>query len=329
MSRLPAILVLSLLAVFTTQCGPLPDTVTINIVEPTQPDLNQAVQSTFAALTSQAPRKAPATPSPGSSPTAAVTTGGIAGQLRYPADNLPAMYVTAYQVGSQKYQFVITNPGQGSYEIDGLAPGTYHVIAYTVGGGGFPVGLAGGYTQAVPCGLGMNCTDHSLIDVQVEAGQTAVGVVPDDWYAPQGTFQPFPQMPTPTGAATAPAVAADGGISGSLMYPASGIPALRIVAFQVGGSAYYSVTTNLGQSIYELDHLPPGTYHVVGYPLPGGGFMGGPPGGYSQMVPCGLQAGCADHTLIDVVVTPGNVTTGVNPNDYYANPGTFPPNPAP
>jgi len=329
MSKLRALVVLSLLAVFTTQCGPLPDTVTINIVEPTQPDLNQAVQSTFAALTSQAPRKPSATPSPASSPIAAVTTGAISGQLRYPADSLPAMYVTAYQVGSQKYQFVITTPGQGLYEIDGLTPGTYHVIAYTVGGGGFPIGLAGGYTQAVPCGLGVNCTDHSLIDVQVEAGQTAAGVVPDDWYAPQGTFQPFPQMPTPATTATVPAAAAEGGISGTLMYPASAIPALRIVAFQVGGSAYYYVATKLGATTYELDHLPPGTYHVVAYPLPGGGFTGGPPGGYSQMVPCGLQAGCADHTLIDVVVTPGNVTTGVNPNDYYANPGTFPPNPTP
>lgn len=329
MSKLRALLVLSFLAVFTTQCGPLPDTVTINIVEPTQPDLGQAVQSTFKALTSQAPRKASVTPSPASMPTSAATTGGIAGQLRYPADSLPAMYVTAYQVGSQTYQFVITNPGQGSYEIDGLAPGTYHVIAYTIGGGGFPIGLAGGYTQAVPCGLGVNCTDHLLIGVQVEAGQTASGVVPDDWYAPQGTFQPFPQVPTPSGTATVPAAAADGGISGALMYPASAIPSLRIVAFQVGGSAYYHVATNLGQSTYELDHLPPGTYHVVAYPLPGGGFTGGPPGGYSQMVACGLQAGCADHTLIDVVVTSGNVTTGVNPNDYYANPGTFPPNPIP
>jgi hypothetical protein len=331
MSKLRALLVLSLLALFTTQCGPLPDTVTINIVAPTQVDLNQAVQSTFQALTAQAPKKPSATPSPAAAATATATatTGSIAGQLRYPADSLPAMYVTAYQAGSQKYQYVITSPGQNTYEIDGLEPGTYHVIAYTIGGGGFPVGLAGGYTQAVPCGLGANCTDHSLLDVQVEAGQVASGIVPDDWYAAQGTFQPFPQMQAASATATLPAAAADGGISGTLMYPASGIPALRIVAFQVGGSAYYHVDTNLGQSNYELDHLPPGTYHVVAYPLPGGGFTGGPPGGYSQMVPCGLQAGCTDHTLIDVVVTSGNVTAGVNPNDYYANPGSFPPNPVP
>jgi hypothetical protein len=125
-----------------------------------------------------------------------------------------------------------------------------------------------------------------------------------------------------------PAVAV-GGISGHLMYPASGIPALRIVAFRVGTSNYYYVDTALGQSSYELDNLPPATYHVVAYVRPGGGFTGGLPGGYSQMVPCGLQYGCNDHTLIDVVVTSGNITTGIDPNDYYADPGAFPPNPAP
>ncbi len=238
------------------------------------------------------------------------------------------MYVTAFLVGSQKYSYVITNPGQPTYAIDGLAPGTYHVIAYTVGGGGFPAGLAGGYTQAVPCGLGTNCTDHSLIDVQVEAGQTQSAIVPDDWYAPNGTFQPFPLQVGSSGTPT-PSPGSEGAISGQLMYPASGIPSLRIVAFRVDGTAFYYVNTSLGQSTYQLGNLPVGTYHVVAYPLPGGGFSGGAPGGYSEMVPCGLQAGCTDHTLLNVVVTAGHVTTGVDPNDYYANPGSFPPDPVP
>jgi hypothetical protein len=116
----------------------------------------------------------------------------------------------------------------------------------------------------------------------------------------------------------------EGGISGNLMYPASGMPSLRIVAIRVGGSDYYYVDTALGQSSYELDHVPPGVYHVVAYVLPGG-----LPGGYSKMVPCGLAYGCNDHSLIDVVVTAGNVTTGVDPNDYYADADTFPPNPVP
>lgn len=137
------------------------------------------------------------------------------------------------------------------------------------------------------------------------------------------------QAVVPTLAPTLPPVVTTGSISGTLMYPASGIPSLRIVAFQVGAPNYFHVDTAFGQNSYQLDNLPPGTYRVIAYTLPGGGFNSGPIGGYSQMVPCGLQYSCNDHTLIDVVVTAGHVTTGVNPNDYYAPEGTFPPNPLP
>jgi hypothetical protein len=323
-----ALLVISLLSVFATRCGPLPATVTLNLADATQPDMNQIVQSTFRALTAQAAVEPSRTPPPSPS-TPAAATGSISGQLNYPADSMPALYVTAFRSGSQYYQYVITQPGQSTYEIDGLAAGEYQVIAYTVGGGGFPSDLPGGFTLAVKCGLTSSCTDHSLINVPVQAGQTTAGIDPDDWYAPQGAFPSFPQQGAAARIATLPPAVADGSISGSLMYPASGIPALRIVAFQVGGSAYYFLNTGLGQTSYQLDHVPPGTYHVVAYPLPGAGFTGGPSGGYSQMVPCGLQNGCTDHTLIDVIVTAGRVTTGANPNDYYASPGTFPPDPVP
>ncbi len=137
------------------------------------------------------------------------------------------------------------------------------------------------------------------------------------------------QAVVPTFAPTLAPVAVTGSISGTLMYPASGIPSLRIVAFQVGVPNYFHVDTAFGQNSYQLDNLPPGTYRVLAYTIPGGGFNSGPIGAYSQMVPCGLQYGCNDHTLIDVVVTAGHVTTGVDPNDYYAPEGTFPPNPVP
>jgi hypothetical protein len=61
-----------------------------------------------------------------------------------------------------------------------------------MGGGGFPAGLAGGYTQAVPCGLSVNCTDHSLIPVQVNNGVVTQNINPGDWYAPEGSFPSYP-----------------------------------------------------------------------------------------------------------------------------------------
>jgi hypothetical protein len=331
MRTLQVTLVLPLLLLLAAGCGTIPDNITINVVAPTE-DVGKIVQATFQAMTAQAGGQPAATQPPSASPSAG--TGTISGTLNYPADSLPAMYVTAFQVGTQNYQYVITKPGQGTYQIGDLQPGMYHVIAYTVGGGSFPASLAGGYTQVVPCGFAASCTDHTLIDVAVAAGQTTSGILPGDWYAPQGTFPAFPQLaalatPAPTGAAILPPAIADGSIAGNLMFPASGIPALRIVAFRVDSSGYYYTDTALGESSYRMDHVPPGTYHVVAYSLAGGGFNAGTAGGYSQTVPCGLKYGCNDHTLIDVTVTAAHVTTDVDPNDYYADPGTFPANPAP
>jgi hypothetical protein len=66
-------------------------------------------------------------------------------------------------------------------------------------------------------------------------------------------------------------------------------------------------------------------YHVVSYKI-------GPDtlaGGYTQMVPCGLAYGCNDHSFIDVIVTAGQTTADINPGDWYADAGTFPPIPNP
>jgi hypothetical protein len=337
MRALKLIRILIFIMVIMSSCGPLPENITINIGEPTQ-DVNQIVQATFQAMTAEAVRLPTSTSMPGKalpiatkvSPPPTSSMGSLSGSLNYPADTLPAMNVVAFLTGSQTYQFITSQPGQGTFQIDNLQPGVYHVVAYTVGGGGFPVGLPGGYTKAVLCGLGSKCTDHSLIDVVVNPGQTTTGINPYDWYAPQGTFVPFPQQTVvATNIPTLPPSITDGSISGKLMYPSSGIPALRIVATEVGTSNYYHVDTGLGQTSYQIDHVPPGTYHVVAYVIPGGGFTAGLPGGYSKMVPCGLAYGCNDHTLIDVVVTAGNVTTDVDPNDYYADADTFPTNPIP
>lgn len=332
MRTLPVVILCVGLCSILAACSTPPKTENTPIAQGTQPEVGKIVQSTLQAMTAQASPSAPtSSPSP---TTTSEGTGSISGSLSYPADNLPSLYVTAYEVGTSNYRYVITSAGQSTFQIDNLQPGTYHVIAYTVGGSGFPAGLAGGYTKAVPCGLATECADHSLIDVTVTAGSTTTGVKPADWFAPSGTFQPFPQMsavptnPGTEGTMASPS-ATNGGIAGNLMYPASGLPALRIVAFQVGSGRYYYTETSEGQSSYEMDNIPAGTYHVVAYVIPGASFSAGLPGGYTKAVLCGLQAACSDHTLIDVVVAAGGVTSGVNPNDYYAPPGTFPASPVP
>jgi hypothetical protein len=52
-------------------------------------------------------------------------------------------------------------------------------------------------------------------------------------------------------------------------------------------------------------------------------------GGYTAAVLCGLSVDCTDHGLLPVTVIAGQVTSGIDPTDWYAEPGAFPPNPVP
>jgi hypothetical protein len=70
-------------------------------------------------------------------------------------------------------------PDETSYRLDGVTPGTYVVYAW------LSDGTAGGsYSEAVPCGLNADCTDHSLIPVTVELGQEVTDIDVCDWYGP-------------------------------------------------------------------------------------------------------------------------------------------------
>ncbi len=205
--RILRLILVSLIGLLlSTGCAPAP-TSAPNPGSPTI-DLAQIVQATLAAMTAHAPAQPSAAPST-PTPTLSSVPGSISGSLTYPADALPPLFVVAYQVDGPHHFYVTTHLGQNTYKIGNLPPGTYHVIVYTVGGGGFPFGLAGGYTKAVPCGLATECADHALIDVPVTAGQDVTNIHPGEWYAPAGTYPPFPEAAALStaiaGSATAPA----------------------------------------------------------------------------------------------------------------------------
>jgi hypothetical protein len=182
----------------------------VTVVIPTG-NVDQIVQATLQALTAEAltqtplgltntPTPLPVTPTQGATENIPTNTpqeiqfGSLAGTLSYPAEGIPSMAVVAYSVGggTNNYYYVLTLQGQSSFQIDNLPVGGYHVVAYTMGGGGFPSGLPGGYTQYVACGMQPACVDHGLIDVHVNAGQVTGNVDPQDWYAPDGTFPVYP-----------------------------------------------------------------------------------------------------------------------------------------
>jgi hypothetical protein len=110
-----------------------------------------------------------------------------------------------------------------------------------------------------------------------------------------------------------------GTLSGSLSYPAEGIPALKVVAFDaISGDPAASIDTAAGQSSYSLP-LPPGVYNIVAYTLDGNLA-----GGYTIAVLCGLSADCTDHSLVPIPVAGGLEVSDIDPADWYAPEGTFP-----
>lgn len=115
-----------------------------------------------------------------------------------------------------------------------------------------------------------------------------------------------------------PAAEQTGTIRGSLGYPSSFIPPLRVVAFNLDSGAYFDVDTELNQTEYEITGLPPGRYHVLAYVQEMGADIAG---GYSEFVLCGLHVDCTDHTLVEVVVGAGQVVDEVDPVDFYMEPG--------
>jgi len=295
------------------------------------PDVNTIVAQTFAAMTAQAGGGSPSTTEPGAPtpiPPTVESPGSISGHLSYPSEFIPPLRVVAFNIFDNTFQWVDTAQNQGAYQIVGLKPGKYHVVAYVKDGG-----LSGGFTQMVPCGLSVNCTDHTLIDVVVLAGADTPNIDPFDWYADASAFPSMPGLPAPLASATSdgpPGLTGNGGLAGKIQYPASGIPAMRIVAFRVGNlSEYYSIITQPGQSYYEMS-LPPGQYYIVGYTIAGNGFPGGLAGGYTQAVVCGMTVNCTNHSLVPVQVSSLVVLIAdANIYDWYAPDGTFPPNPFP
>ncbi|NWF64655.1 MAG: hypothetical protein HXY38_10150 [Chloroflexi bacterium] len=307
---------LLILLVFTFACVP-------ELAAPTQ-DVELIVQPTLQALTLQALEGTPAAQTTPTLESLTSQTGSISGRLSYPSSGIPPLLVVAFNVNTSDYYWIQTAQDQPTYQMNGLPPGAYHVVAYALPDGK----LAGRYDQFYVCGLAQGCNDDNWVDVQVQAGVVTPNVDPGNWYGGAALYPPMPSyeagQPSGSGIYSAP-MPAFGSISGELSYPSNFIPSMTVVAFDAMSFNYFYVVTNENSSIYQIDNLPPGSYFVVAYP----GNDSSYPGGYSFAVPCGLQASCADHSLIAVEVKSGEVTQGINPGDFYAPPGTFPHSPVP
>ena len=235
------------------------------------------------------------------------STGTVEGAICFPSEGIPPMNVYLQEQAAQEPAIVPIAQNQSSYSQE-VPAGTYTAFAWMP-----DFSLGGSYSQAVACGLSADCSDHSLLQFQVSAGQTTTDIDVCDWYGEPD------DVPLPPGVD-----AQFGSIGGKLSYPSSFIPPLTIVAFNTNSSSWQMIQTQQNQGTYQFDGLSVGTYYVVAY-VTGDNFGGG----YTAAVPCGLSVDCTDHSLLPVTVIANQVTSGIDPQDWYAPPDAFPANPVP
>ncbi|MFH2040803.1 MAG: NBR1-Ig-like domain-containing protein [Chloroflexota bacterium] len=216
----------------------------------------------------------------------------VAGKICFPGSHIPPMNLYLQNMDNNKLTRISILENQLSYHVQ-VEPGNYLAYAWTLN-----FEIAGGYTLP----------DHRLDAFRTYAGKTTGGIDICDWYVEPGTIP----LPSPENYGT---------ISGKLSFPSEQIPPLRIVAFDIYSNAYYSVDTTTNQQTYAISNLPPGYYKVVAF-VKDGELAGG----YSEYVKCGFNNECP-HDLVVVYITPGQTVSNIDPGDWYAPEGSFPPDP--
>jgi hypothetical protein len=109
-----------------------------------------------------------------------------------------------------------------------------------------------------------------------------------------------------------------GTIEGSLSYPSEGIPQNMIVCAEnesLKDPICTSQKINDSKYTYGTGYklqVPEGKYFVYAK-LPENDYSAY----YSNFVTCGLSVNCTDHTPIEVTVRGNQVTTNVDPGDWY------------
>lgn len=115
------------------------------------------------------------------------TTGAVKGTVCYPSDYIPAMNVYLKNKETSKTYSLLIKENQQSFKFKKIQEGNYIAFAYTTteimtNFNNKSSKASGGYTHAVPCGLTVNCNNHSLINFKVYNGKTTKAIQICDWY---------------------------------------------------------------------------------------------------------------------------------------------------
>jgi hypothetical protein len=288
--------------------GPPPATPTEQQEDPeetpvTAPPTTQAAESLpteiptdVIVIESTATPTEPPLPTDTPAPSPTLLAVNVTGEVCFPDGEIPSMTAYFEATDSESLVELPIAAGQSSYSVK-LSEGIYIAYAW------LPDFSRGGlYSRAVPCGLNVECEDHTVLAFSVSEEALVSGIDICDWYA--GPFNvPYPPGKEPE--------QLTGDISGSLTYIQEEVPGLRVVAFNLSTNYFYWSSTMEGQTFYTIADLPPGDYNVVAYDEEGraGGHANG------------------SHELVSVAVRPGETTSGVDVTDWNAPEGTFPPDP--
>ena len=156
--------------------------------------------------------------------------GVLRGAVCYPSEGIPAMTAFFREVNTQALVTLEIAENQPSYEVS-LPVGQYIAFAYRDAAENR---LGGAYTQAVLCGLSIDCSDHSLIEVDIQPGQAYEGADLCDWYA-QDMLPVKPNVSEP----------ADASVPGLVLYD----PGAGLWQVQADGSASWIYAQTGAKSI--------------------------------------------------------------------------------
>ena len=117
----------------------------------------------------------------------ASTTGIVQGKLCFPSEYIPAMNVYLKASNSKAIYKLVSKENEQAFTFKKIPEGSYVAYAYTVEATMLDLNNkkykgSGGFTKFVPCGLSVDCKDHSLISFKVKKGKTTNAIDICDWY---------------------------------------------------------------------------------------------------------------------------------------------------
>ena len=111
--------------------------------------------------------------------------GNVSGKICFPSESIPPLDLFVQNADTDEFALIETDLNQDSFETN-LDPGYYVAYAYVKG----IDDSYGAYTEMVPCGLGVGCEDHTLIEFEVVDGEITPDVDICDWYGAEVPDKP-------------------------------------------------------------------------------------------------------------------------------------------